>query len=58
MPRLLQRLPAYCLHKHSGQAVVTLNGFDHYLGAHGSEESRRQYDRQFVEYAMATIGSE
>jgi integrase len=53
MPRLLQRLPAYCLHKHSGQAIVTLNGFDHYLGTHGSEESRRQYDRLIAEWLAA-----
>ena len=36
--------PKYRLHKSSGQAIVTLNGRDHYLGKHGSEDSRRQYD--------------
>lgn len=39
------RIPSYRLHKASGQAVVTLNGKDHYLGKHGSVASRREYDR-------------
>lgn len=40
--------PAYRLHKRSGQAVVTLDGRDHYLGSYSSDlsdPSRRQYDR-------------
>lgn len=37
--------PAYRLHKGSGQAVVTLNGRECYLGAHGTKESREAYDR-------------
>lgn len=37
--------PSYRLHKQTGQAVVTLNGRDHYLGKHGSEASREAYDR-------------
>jgi hypothetical protein len=40
-----QIIPSYRLHKPSGRAVVTLSGRDHYLGAHGSPESRREYDR-------------
>jgi integrase len=47
MPR---RVPSYRCHKPSGQAVVTLDGRDHYLGRHGSTESRRAYDRLVAEY--------
>lgn len=45
MPALKNRVPSYRLHKASGKAVVTLNGSDHYLGPHGSPESRTAYDR-------------
>lgn len=38
-------IPSYRIHKPSGRAVVTLSGHDHYLGEHGSEASRREYDR-------------
>ena len=37
MPRLVRTLPKYRKHKASGQAVVTLNGRDHYLGPHGTQ---------------------
>ncbi len=37
--------PAYRLHKASGQAVVTINKQDHYLGPHGSAKSREAYAR-------------
>jgi integrase len=51
MPRLLgNKLPAYRKHKSSGQAVVTLNGRDHYLGPHGSAASRKEYDRLVGEW--------
>src|SRR5688500_18360799 len=50
MPKLTTRLPAYRLHKASGQAVVTLDGFDHYLGKHGSPESRTAYQRKLGEW--------
>ncbi|MGE5611224.1 MAG: tyrosine-type recombinase/integrase [Bacillota bacterium] len=50
MPRLLSRNPACRLHKPSGQAVVTLNGQDIYLGPYGSPESRREYDRVIAEW--------
>ena len=50
MPRLLTRNPSYRLHKHSGQAVVTLNSEDIYLGAYGSASSRREYDRVIAEW--------
>ena len=44
------RVPSYRLHRPSGRAVVTLDGRDHYLGEHGSPESRRAYDRLVAEY--------
>lgn len=42
--------PSYRLHKPSGQAVVTINGRDFYLGRHGSAESRRAFDRRLAEW--------
>ncbi len=39
------RQPSYRLHKASGQAVVTINHHDHYLGVHGTPESRLRYER-------------
>ncbi len=45
MPKLTHKLPSYRHHKKSGQAVVTLNGTDHYLGTYQSEESHRGYKR-------------
>ena len=39
------RLPKYRKHKASGQAIVTLAGRDHYLGPHGTQASRVEYDR-------------
>jgi integrase len=39
------RTPNYRRHKASGQAVVTLDGRDCYLGRHGTLESRAEYDR-------------
>ena len=50
------RIPSYRLHKRSGLAVVTLAGRDHYLGPHGSPESKRRYNRMIAEY-MASGGS-
>lgn len=44
MPRK-PRTPSYRLHKPSGQAVVTLDGKDHYLGPFGSPESETEYRR-------------
>ena len=45
MPRKSTGTPAHRLHRPSGRAVVALGRKDFYLGAHGSEESRREYDR-------------
>jgi integrase len=52
MPRA-KSIPAYRLHKPSGWAVVTINGRDLYLGAHGSAESRNAYDRAIAEWLAA-----
>jgi len=45
VPRLAHKLPSYRLHKAGGQAVVTLDGTVFYLGLHGSEASRVEFDR-------------
>src|SRR5437868_2735797 len=44
------RTPAYRHHRPSGQAVVTLNGRDHYLGPYGTPESKSEYDRLVAEW--------
>jgi integrase len=43
------RTPSYRRHS-TGQAVVTLNGRDHYLGVHGTQASRDAYDRLIAEW--------
>jgi integrase len=40
-----RKSPSYRLHKASGQAVVTLDGKDRYLGKHGTPESVARYER-------------
>jgi integrase len=45
-----RRIPSYRLHKPSGQAVVTLNGKDYYLGPWMSKASRFEYDRLISEW--------
>jgi hypothetical protein len=44
------RTPSYRLHKPSGQAVVTLDGRDIYLGQYGSPRSRAEFDRLLAEW--------
>jgi integrase len=44
------RQPSYRKHKATGQAVVTLNGKDIYLGRFKSKESRAEYDRQIARW--------
>lgn len=56
MPRLKTRPPTYCLHKASGQAIVTIKGKDHYLGRHGTDSSRANYKKLIAEWAA--IGAE
>ena len=48
-----KRTPSYCHHKGSGQAVVRIDGKDHYLGKYDSEESRQEYDRLIAEWLAA-----
>lgn len=50
MPRLSRKLPSYRLHRSSGQAIVTLDGKDHYLGPHGTKASKAEYDRLIAEW--------
>lgn len=47
------RTPSYRLHKPSGQAVVTIEGRDFYLGKFGSPESRSECDRLIAEWLAA-----
>jgi integrase len=44
------RIPSYRLHKPTGQAVVTLNGRDYYLGGHNTAASRDEYNRLVAEW--------
>lgn len=53
MPRLTDSTPKYRRHKASGQAVVTIQGKDHYLGPHGTKASRLEYDRLIGEWLAA-----
>jgi hypothetical protein len=46
------RTPTSRLHNPTGQAVVTLNGHDHYLGKHGTPESQAEYDRLIAEWLV------
>lgn len=50
MPRLVQAVPKYRKHRASGQAIVTINGRDHYLGPHNSKASKVEYDRLVTEW--------
>lgn len=51
MPKLKKRrVPAYRLHNPTGQAVVTLNGRDVYLGKHNTPASLIEYDRVIQEW--------
>ena len=50
MPKLTAAVPKYRKHKATGQAVVTLNGHDFYLGPHNTAASRLEYDQQIAEW--------
>jgi integrase len=50
MPRLTVSNPKYRKHRASGQAVVALDGKDHYLGPHGTKASHGEYDRLIGEW--------
>ena len=45
--------PTYRHHRPSGQAVVTLDGRDFYLGKYDSELSRAEYDRLVAEWLQS-----
>src|SRR5688572_22018840 len=53
MPRLVHSPPKYRWHRASGQAVVTLQGRDHYLGPWQSKASKLEYDRLIGEWLAA-----
>ena len=53
MPHLTGRVPKYSKHRASGQAVVTLDGRDFYLGPYGTAASKREYDRRIAEWIAA-----
>ena len=46
------RIPSYRRHRASGQAVVTLNGVNHYLGPWNSPASKAEYDRITSEWLV------
>jgi integrase len=50
MPRRSGKVPSYCRHKRSGQAVVRIGHRDHYLGPYGSPESHEHYERLIAEW--------
>jgi hypothetical protein len=52
MPKLKNIVPKYRKHRASGQAMVTLNGRDHYPGPYGSKTSRQEYDRVVWEWQV------
>ena len=52
MPRKSGKIPAYCLHKASGRAVVRIDHVDHYLGTFGSHASYERYERLISEWRV------
>jgi hypothetical protein len=50
MPYAQKQLPKHCRHKASGRVFVRIGGKMYSLGRHGSEASRREYDRIITEY--------
>src|SRR5262245_36288688 len=57
MPKLSDSaVPSYRKHKASGQAVVTLNGHDEYLGPYGTKASKNLYDRLVAEWLASGRG--
>jgi integrase len=51
MTRKRSSLPAYLLHKPTGQARCRIAGKDHYLGPYGSESSRIKYGQMVAKLA-------
>ena len=54
---MAKKVPAYCLHRASGKAVVRIGGRDHYLGQHGTAESKRAYKRLISEWESSGRGT-
>ena len=52
-PLSVSRVPKYRRHKPTGQAVVTLNGRDIYLGKWNTRQSWAEYDRLTGEWLAA-----
>ena len=50
MPKLIHAVPKYRHHRGSGQAIVTIDGKDFYLGPWKSKASRIEYDRIIGEW--------
>lgn len=48
------RVPSYRFHKATGQARVTIDGRDHYLGTFGTPESKAKYNRLIASHLSAT----
>ena len=44
------RTASYRIHKPTGQAVVRIDGKDHYRGPHATPESHEAYDRLLAEW--------
>jgi hypothetical protein len=53
MSKYDNHIPKYCRHKASGQAFVTLESRDIYLGRYGTAVSRAEYDRVIAEWMAA-----
>jgi integrase len=49
-----RKVPSYCYHKASGQAVVRINSKDIYLGVYGSPASKEKYQRVIAEWLAAS----
>lgn len=52
-----RKVPSYRLHKPSGQAVVTIEGRDHYLGLFDSPQSHEAYGRALARWKAATLAA-
>ncbi len=50
MPWSANHLPRYRKHRASGQAIVTINARDYYLGPHRTKASKIEYDRLIAEW--------
>ena len=57
MPLLVHRVPKYGNHRATGQAIVTLDGKDFYVGPHGTKASRNEYDRLVDEFGLSVVNA-